>query len=480
MMHHDAPQWSRVCPRPTTAVHIPPIPQTATPTTTTTNNKQQTTTNNQPPTNNKQTTTNKQTTNKQQPNNQQTTTTTINNQQTTTQQPNKQQPTNNKQQPTINKQQPTTNKQQTTTNNQQQTNNNQTTINNQQPTTNKQQPNKQQTTTNKQTTNNQQTTNKQTNNQQSTGPPESHWSDGVRLWRGRVQRRDAGSGMGVHEGHGDRIAQMHTEPVEAVRSDTVPPAWVMAEKRNYSPFGALSMYFWRLLEAFGVFWRLFWVFWVAICGHFEALLVGITTAWQAFIWVAVWSVLRSGMFPLGQCWRFPFLPHNHRFWLHFRSFPAHFSLIHIPAHFPLVSAHFSLVFAHFSPVSAHFSPVSAHFSPIFPPPAFQPTPACNTTCHDGTPRVLSRAASVYSVGGFFDKADAIAREVMKHGPVEAAFTVYEDFVAYKSGVYRHTTGNALGGHAVAIVGFGTTEQGEKYVGKRKEKKKKKKKGSSIF
>eukprot|EP00161_Ancyromonas_sigmoides_P018717 TRINITY_DN51_c0_g1_i2.p1 TRINITY_DN51_c0_g1~~TRINITY_DN51_c0_g1_i2.p1 ORF type:complete len:347 (-),score=93.50 TRINITY_DN51_c0_g1_i2:382-1422(-) len=99
-------------------------------------------------------------------------------------------------------------------------------------------------------------------------------------------------------------------------------------------------------------------------------------------------------------------------------------------------------------------------TPCLPP--FQPTPACNTTCHDGTPRVLSRAASVYSVGGFFDKADAIAREVMKHGPVEAAFTVYEDFVAYKSGVYRHTTGNALGGHAVAIVGFGTTEQGEKY------------------
>jgi hypothetical protein len=75
-----------------------------------------------------------------------------------------------------------------------------------------------------------------------------------------VQRRDAGSGMGVHEEHGDRIAQVHTEPVEAVRSDTVPPAWVMAEKRYYSPFGALSMYFGgfgRLLEAFGVFFEFF-------------------------------------------------------------------------------------------------------------------------------------------------------------------------------------------------------------------------------
>lgn len=29
---------------------------------------------------------------------------------------------------------------------------------------------------------------------------------------------------------------------------------------------------------------------------------------------------------------------------------------------------------------------------------------------------------------------------MTHGPVEIAITVYEDFVAYKSGVYQHVTG----------------------------------------
>ena len=37
---------------------------------------------------------------------------------------------------------------------------------------------------------------------------------------------------------------------------------------------------------------------------------------------------------------------------------------------------------------------------------------------------------------------------MKNGPVEAAFSVYADFLAYKSGVYQHTGGSFLGGHGM--------------------------------
>jgi len=44
--------------------------------------------------------------------------------------------------------------------------------------------------------------------------------------------------------------------------------------------------------------------------------------------------------------------------------------------------------------------------------------------------------------------------LVQYGSVTAAFTVYEDFVNYKSGVYRHTSGSALGGHAVKIIGYG--------------------------
>jgi len=36
--------------------------------------------------------------------------------------------------------------------------------------------------------------------------------------------------------------------------------------------------------------------------------------------------------------------------------------------------------------------------------------------------------------------------------VEAAFTVFADFLTYKSGVYEHKAGEQLGGHAIKIMG----------------------------
>jgi len=50
---------------------------------------------------------------------------------------------------------------------------------------------------------------------------------------------------------------------------------------------------------------------------------------------------------------------------------------------------------------------------------------------------------------------------LQKGPLSAAFTVYADFPTYTSGVYKHTTGSALGGHAVEIIGYGN-EDGEDY------------------
>ncbi len=34
-------------------------------------------------------------------------------------------------------------------------------------------------------------------------------------------------------------------------------------------------------------------------------------------------------------------------------------------------------------------------------------------------------------------------------------TVYEDFYNYKSGIYHYTEGQALGGHAIKLVGWGS-------------------------
>lgn len=86
-----------------------------------------------------------------------------------------------------------------------------------------------------------------------------------------------------------------------------------------------------------------------------------------------------------------------------------------------------------------------------------PTPRCQKKCEMGYNNTFSQdkhyAKSVYAVRGVED----IQKEIMTNGPVEAAFTVYADFPTYKSGVYEHTSGSPLGGHAIKILGWGTED-----------------------
>lgn len=56
---------------------------------------------------------------------------------------------------------------------------------------------------------------------------------------------------------------------------------------------------------------------------------------------------------------------------------------------------------------------------------------------------------------------AIKTEIMENGPVETGFVVFEDFMTYKAGIYVHTNGKQLGGHAVKIIGWGV-ENGQEY------------------
>jgi len=67
-------------------------------------------------------------------------------------------------------------------------------------------------------------------------------------------------------------------------------------------------------------------------------------------------------------------------------------------------------------------------------------------------------ADKYTFSGQIQSASGpanIKAMIMEGGPVETAFTVYSDFENYAGGVYKHTTGEPVGGHAVKIVGWGT-------------------------
>ncbi|KAL1459888.1 hypothetical protein WDU94_011838 [Cyamophila willieti] len=46
------------------------------------------------------------------------------------------------------------------------------------------------------------------------------------------------------------------------------------------------------------------------------------------------------------------------------------------------------------------------------------------------------------------------RHIYEHGPVVAIFSVFEDFLQYKSGVYQHNFGESIGLHAVRVLGWG--------------------------
>jgi cathepsin B len=87
--------------------------------------------------------------------------------------------------------------------------------------------------------------------------------------------------------------------------------------------------------------------------------------------------------------------------------------------------------------------------------AEQPTPKCSKKCIDTYPTPFAHdkhfGQSTYAVG---PDQTQIQTEIYTNGPVEAAFTVYADFLTYKSGVYQHTSGSVLGGHAVKILGWG--------------------------
>jgi cathepsin B len=80
-----------------------------------------------------------------------------------------------------------------------------------------------------------------------------------------------------------------------------------------------------------------------------------------------------------------------------------------------------------------------------------------TQCQDGTPLKKYYGKSPAQL----PNPTSIQSNLLQYGPVEAAMTVYQDFMYYQGGIYKHTSGSELGGHAIKITGWGS-ENGENF------------------
>ncbi|KAJ3423524.1 tubulointerstitial nephritis antigen-like [Anaeramoeba flamelloides] len=84
---------------------------------------------------------------------------------------------------------------------------------------------------------------------------------------------------------------------------------------------------------------------------------------------------------------------------------------------------------------------------------------CNfNSCTDGKPAVRYYSKKPYTVG---PDQEQIKEEIYTNGPVEACFTLYNDFDLYKGGVYQPSKDAVqIGGHCIKIIGWGIDSKSE--------------------
>lgn len=82
--------------------------------------------------------------------------------------------------------------------------------------------------------------------------------------------------------------------------------------------------------------------------------------------------------------------------------------------------------------------------------------ACQASCANAPQRSLKISSFTTPTRG--SKNIQAVKQALQTGPVVTTLDVYADFMAYAGGVYQHTTGEALGGHAISIVGYDDSKQ----------------------
>lgn len=79
--------------------------------------------------------------------------------------------------------------------------------------------------------------------------------------------------------------------------------------------------------------------------------------------------------------------------------------------------------------------------------------ACSNLCSDANSR-LTKIKSWKRLTSTSDMKEWLSTE----GPLVACFTVYADFYSYRSGIYKHVSGESKGGHCVCCVGYNDSQQ----------------------
>ncbi len=81
---------------------------------------------------------------------------------------------------------------------------------------------------------------------------------------------------------------------------------------------------------------------------------------------------------------------------------------------------------------------------------------CNAACSDVKSRAL--VAKSYTTPTTGSASSSALKAALLKGPLVTYMNVYDDFMFYTGGVYKHVTGAMDGGHAVSIVGWNDTDQ----------------------
>lgn len=82
---------------------------------------------------------------------------------------------------------------------------------------------------------------------------------------------------------------------------------------------------------------------------------------------------------------------------------------------------------------------------------------CSYRCDNGTSTGSDRYYCKIGSMVIATTHKEIMTELYHNGPMMVGLMIYEDFMNYADGIYKHITGEEMGGHAMKLIGYGHDE-----------------------